>query len=79
VTGPTVDIEDGNMDGVSVSITTPPTWVGARKLKLITHGFTDNTDPTVKGGSWPKFVKAWMDKHPDTDVVLIDWSKQDGS
>merc|ERR1712156_31122 len=79
VNGPTLDIGEGNIDGVSVSITTPPTWVGARKLKLAVHGFTDNTDPTVNEKSWPKFVKAWMDKHPDTDVVLIDWSKQDGS
>jgi len=81
VSGPTIDIEeDGNMDGVSVSITTPTTWTEGRNIKLAVHGFRDNTNPIVdKDTTWPKFVKAWMDVHPDTDVILVDWSKKDGT
>jgi len=77
VNGPAIDIEEEGTEGVTVSITTPSTWSGARKLKLITHGFRDTVD-AGKGSSWPKFVKAWMDKHSDTDVILLDWSNSNG-
>jgi len=80
VSGLNQDIENGAMDEVGVSISTPSSWNGKRDIKLLTHGFTDSVSPIGdKKSVWAKFVKAWMDKHDDTDVILVDWSKKSGN